>query len=175
MSSAVFCVCSKNIYPSIFRYGDITTIDIELPKDRVYMMSIDQSSKETGIYLTDLDCSFHLIGSVERKLQDKYRYYENIKLFLKRLVKDRKIGLFVMEDLPPVHRGWALPVLAEFKGIINSWRNSGEIPEFSAIPDDKWQKIMPSTWKSQVIDKSKGKNRFNVKREIALDLVDKFP
>lgn len=175
MGFGFFNVCGPNIFPSKFIYGELTTLDVQLPDDRIYLMSIDQSSKETGIYLTDLDVSFHFIGTVERRLQDKYRYYEEIRLFLKRLLRGKTLGLFVREDLPPVNRGRALPVLGELVGILNSWRSSGDIPEFTNLPDDKWEKIMPSTWKSKIIDKSKGKGRFNKKREIASDLVDKFP
>ena len=175
MSYGEFAFCSKN-KESHFWYGNLSTLPLHLPNDRAYYVGMDASSKEIGIYVTDKNFSFHFIGTVIRRGEDKHIFYEETRLFLKRLFLNKpEIALFVTEDVPPYNRGWALPVLAELKGFINSWRSSGDIPSLAEIPDRCWVKIMPSSWKSAVWDKSKGKGRFNKKVEIAKDLCDKFP
>jgi hypothetical protein len=160
--------------PTFFRDYDYN-LNLVFPTDRTYMIGIDQSSKNTGIYMTDTDVSFHFICDFTRTESDNYRFYEQLRLFVKRIVKGAKVGLFVTENLPPMKYRNSGNVLRELKGVLKTWRVHESMPEISEMPDDRFTTIYPQTWKSKIVDKSKGKNRHLDKRLVAEDICDKFP
>lgn len=173
MSRAEFMMVRRDGQPATPFYGEASSMDIRLPAGRRYLIGMDQSSKSTGIYVTDQDISFHFIGTIERNATNKYKFYDDLKFFVRRLIHERDIDAFVTERLLPANRGYSLPTLAELKGYINGWKV--DIPELAMMSAERFSEMHPSTWKSVMMDKSKGKGRSNKKREIALDICDKFP
>lgn len=148
--------------------------DLGFPKDKIYRIGIDQSSSATGIYVTDEENTFHLIGDIERGAQNKDRFFSDLRMFMMRMVQGTNLDLFVSEVVVQAMRTRALPVLAQLKGQINQWKFN--IPEFEMLGEDGFDEIQAGTWKKHFYKKGKpGKNRFNTKREIALDIMDDYP
>lgn len=152
---------------------EIEKVTWQLPNNRKYLIGIDQSSSCTGLYVTDEEMSFHLMVDVFRRGQEKYRYYENLRLFLCRTLEGCTVSMVCMEDLPPYKYQGMGKVLLELRGVVSTWYES--IPEFRAVPEENRVKVHPSTWKSKMIDKRKGTNRMNIKVEMALDISEKIP
>jgi hypothetical protein len=178
MGLATYCVALRNGSPAPVKVQDASMLNLQLTPDLVWRIAIDQSSKETGIYAIDAEGTQHVIINIARRAQEKERYYEELKFFLKRMVRGVKVEFFVREALPPIQNAkgnYSTPVLQSLIGRINAWRSPDIIPEFAAIEDKYWTSIMPGTWKKHMNDKSKGKNRVNKKREMALDILDRFP
>lgn len=160
-------------FDPLFRQGELTSIMLDLPSDRKYHLSIDQSSSCTGIYITDEAFSFHFICDIKRGSESKDMFYRYLQAFLRRLLKDCKVTMVVYEDLPPMKYRGSGNVLRELRGHLNAWFSND--PQFSELQEDDRKTILPQQWKSKIIDKSKGTGRFNDKREIASDIVDRFP
>lgn len=85
--------------------------------------------------------------------------------------RDQQFDLVVNEKpVPKKCFAHARDTLLELLGRLNVWIE--DTPEFENAQHGA---VFPQTWKSQVMDKSKGKNRSNIKSEVASDLVDKYP
>lgn len=147
--------------------------NLELPKDRKYSLSLDQSSSCTGFYLTDTKTSFHLVGHIERRNQDKNKFFASLMYFVMRMIRDAELELFVTEKVNFARQTYALPVLAQLKGYINHWYI--DIPELGALAPENRDDIAPPTWKKHFYDKSKKKGTFNNKREMAKSIMEVFP
>lgn len=107
----------------------------------------------------------------DKSLPDRV-FYKELKEFLVRLVANKKVRMLVYEKPVPNRKfQTAQRMLYELKGRLEEWIY--DIPELEAasIIDS----VFPQTWKSLVMDKSKGKNRSNDKLEIARDLIDLYP
>jgi hypothetical protein len=158
----------------VYRRQMSDSLDVTLPTGGEYELGIDASSKCVGIYVTDVDNRFHFICDFQRNSGDKYGFYREVKGFIRGLLKGSTLSMVVTEDIPPVAgRRNAGNVLRELRGVLNSWFAEDSL--FSKVPENKRHFIMPQSWKSEMIDKSKGTGRFNNKSEIAADIVDKFP
>lgn len=82
-----------------------------------------------------------------------------------------KIRLVICEDPPPVkNKRYTSTVLLELRGRVSEWME--EIPEFTQAT---FKSIYPQTWKSMIVDKTKGTGRSNDKAMIAEDICDILP
>lgn len=145
-------------------------LKIVLPEDRVWCLGIDQSTSCTGLCIQDIEKDFQILIDVRRDTAlQKRDFYRDLFYLIKRTVTDRKIRMVVMEKPAPKAQ-YASRVLEELKGHVEEWVL--QIPELEAALSDS---VFPQTWKSYIVDKSKGKNRSNDKFAIASDLVDRFP
>lgn len=149
----------------------MSDFELILNKDCTWEMGIDQSTSCTGIALTDKEKNYVILLDCHRdKKIAKDIFYRELKYLLKRLAANQKYSMQIHERPVPAKYRSAGNVLLELKGRLEDWMY--EIPEFENILHDS---IYPQSWKSQVIDKSKGKNRFNDKAAIADDLCDRYP
>lgn len=154
----------------IFDRTAVSQFNLEL-SDVVWDIGIDAASKYTGISLMDTNEKAVILLDVKRDPKvPKEKYFDDLYYLLKRLVKGKCINLTVNEK--PFTGGYvrASDVLIALRGKIEDWVK--EIPE---LAESKYRLIYPQTWKSQIIDKTKGKSRFNAKGAIAEDLCDIFP
>lgn len=150
--------------------GSLNKMSIKLDHKRVWDIGIDQSTSCTGICVQSTDNRFQLLFDVYRdKAMLKKDFYKDLFNLLRRLVMEQTIRLVVMER-PAPKAMYASRVLEELKGHVEEWIS--QIPELEAAKSDS---LFPQTWKSYIVDKSKGKNRFKDKRAISADLCDRFP
>ena len=145
-------------------------INKALNKTLPYYISIDQSTTCTGIYIYQKETKLQIVFDFLRTNSAIEEYTRELTILMKFLLKDLKIKLFVMEKPVPSKYRSAGDVLRRLEGFIDSWKII--IPELENV---KIEKIFPQSWKSKMIDKSKGKNRFSNKRAIADDICDRFP
>lgn len=145
-------------------------INNALNKKLTYYISIDQSTTCTGIYIYQKDSKLQIVFDFLRTNSDKDEYIRELTILMKLLLKNLKIGLFVMEKPVPSKYRSAGDVLKRLAGYIKSWKLT--IPELENVVIEE---TYPQSWKSKMVDKSKGKNRFNIKREVADDICDRFP
>ena len=166
MVSGILVARSTNKYALVppMQYNKVS---IRLPGDRVWRLGFDQSTSCTGIFMMDkqMDClvMFEMLRDC-----DKETYYRELYYFIRNITQGRKIEVVVCEKPVPSKHVYTSGVLREFLGRLDVW--VGEL-----FPDADYGKIYPQTWKSFVIDKSKGKNRSNNKACIAEDVCDIFP
>lgn len=137
-----------------------------------WYLGIDQSTSCTGIALMDGRGYFVLLLDVIRdKNAPIDEYYKDLRRLLVRLVKGQNIDLVANErPVPTDKKKYTRDVLTEFLGRLNSW-----IDDIEEFDNAQHEQLFPQVWKSLVVDKSKGKNRSNIKSEVAQDLVDRFP
>lgn len=169
--TGIIAFCGANKYTIIDRIA-MNAFKLNLGTGRKWRFGIDPASRFTGIALVDdkedivilLDCKRDTILTKEEFYDDLYR-------LLLRLAHGQEVKRVVNEK-PFVKGGFvrASEVLVALRGKIEEW--SRTIPEFAA---SEFIQIPPSTWKSHVIDKSKGKGRFNAVGAVAEDLCDRFP
>jgi len=133
-------------------------------------MGIDQSTSCTGICLERADGGCRILLDIARDRNlEACTYYRDLYRVLKMVACGCSFRMVIMEKPVPKNM-MASRVLQELKGRVEEW--VGMIPEFKgAVVDSLFQQ----TWKSYVVDKSKGKNRWKNKRCIAEDLSDRFP
>lgn len=143
-----------------------------LKKDIPWYIGLDQSTSCTGVALKAADRSFVILLDVIRDtVAPKEEYFRDLHKLLIRLVRDQQIDIIVNEKpVPTEKKKYARQVLTEFLGRLNAWID--DIPE---LENAQHGALFPQTWKSLVMDKSKGKNRSKIKAEIAADLVDRYP
>lgn len=142
-----------------------------LPENLVYDIGIDQSSSCTGFYICDTKSNINILLEFARDTSDSEAFYRDLQYFIGRVTKDRNIRLVVCED-PPYVKGkqYSSRLLLELRGKLSGWMSM--IP---ALEKAELKSIYPQTWKSLIVDKSKGKNRSNVKKFIADDVCDILP
>lgn len=151
----------------------LSQAQINLDKNDVWDIGIDQSTSCTGITVMNVN---ETIGGIfdlhrDKALEDRVFYHE-LKQFLQRLVENKKVRILVYEKpIPKPQFKNAQRVLYELKGRLEEWIY--DIPELGEA--NVIDSVFPATWKSLVMDKSKGKNRSNNKLEIARDLIDIYP
>lgn len=144
---------------------------VVLPRNKVYDVGLDQSSSCTGIAIISTDNDLEMIVDVRNNSFNKDTFYRELKGVLRKLVYERNIRLVVCEDpVPAKGKKYASTVLLELRGRISSWME--EIPEFNQA---SFNSLYPQSWKSLVVDKSKGKHRSNDKECIASDICDIVP
>lgn len=135
-----------------------------------WRLGIDQSTSCTGMCIQRSDKKYLALLDVKRdKSLEPRMYYVDLYRILQRIASGNKFDQVIMEKPVPKDM-YASRVLHELKGRVEEWVEM--IPEFNGVLVDS---ILPQTWKSFVMDKSKGPNRSNVKRCIAEDLVDTVP
>ena len=142
-----------------------------LPRDKTYDIGLDQSSSCTGIAIRSIDGDLEMIVDVRNNSFNKNTFYRELKGVLRKLVNGRNIRLVVCEDpIPAKGKKYASTVLLELRGQISAWME--EIPEFNQA---SFNSLYPQSWKSLIVDKSKGKHRSNDKECIASDICDIVP
>lgn len=149
----------------------IDSFSLGLTKDTTWKIGIDQSTSCTGIAFKSDDGKFVVLLDVHRdRSEDRLVFYRSLKYLLRRLANGIRFTLIVNEKPVPSKYRTAGDVLREFLGRLNEWIE--DTPEFSSV---RHGSLYPQTWKSLVMDKSKGKNRSNVKAEVALDVAERYP
>lgn len=148
----------------------IKLMSLALRKDKVWDIGIDQSSSCTGQCFQSADKEFQILLDLHRdqNLSNSIFYAEMTRL-MEKTVSGMNIRMLVSEKPAPTAM-YASRVLEELKGHIDAWGYT--IPEFEYTLKDS---LFQQTWKSYIVDKSKGKGRWKVKSEVAADVVDMFP
>ena len=146
--------------------------NLKLTKNTSWYVSFDQSTSCTGICLKAADNSFLiLLDVIHDKSMTKDEYYRDLRRVIVNFAKGATFRIVVNEKpIPSNDKVHARNTLLELLGRLSTWLN--DIPEFDHAQRGA---LFPQTWKSLVMDKSKGKHRSNIKAEIASDLVDVFP
>lgn len=161
----------KNGKYSIVQKMPVKDFKLKLNANAAWRIGIDPASRYTGLAIMDVEKNFVILLDVKRDtIANKEEYYNDLYYLIKRLVTGITFDRVVSEK--PFTGGFsrASDVLIALMGKIEEWVAS--IPELAA---SDFQLINPNVWKSRVIDKSKGKGRFNMKGAIAEDLCDAFP
>lgn len=153
--------------------GNLENIELSLPKGVVLRVSMDQSTKSTGIYITDQDINFHVIGDLTPGASERASFYRDMQIFVGNMLKGCEIDLFVTEQVPYIKGSSSSPYLQQLKGFINTWR--AIMPSLAAMHSERFAEIHPGTWKKHVVNKKKGKGRHKVKKQIAEDILDIYP
>lgn len=149
----------------------VRKFELALSKNRTWQLGIDPASRYTGLAVMSTDRSFIILLDVKRDtVASKEEYYRDLHTLIRKLVAGVTVERTVLEK--PFTAGYsrASEVLIALRGKIEDWVH--DIPE---LANSDFQKISPNSWKSRVINKSKGKGRFNAKGAIAEDLCDAFP
>lgn len=149
----------------------LRSFNLVLRKDKEWFVGIDQSSSCTGISLIAADYSYIILLDLKRD-RNLLRevFYDEMYNFIKRLAKGNKFLVIANERPVPSKYRNAGVLLMELKGKIDEWIRT--IPEFEGV---EHASLFPQTWKSLVVDKSKGKGRTRDKYAIATDITDAFP
>lgn len=156
-------VCIPHVHTSLF--------NLKLIHDLTYDIGIDQSSSCTGIAIRSIDKDINILIDIRRDCGDKESFYREVKGILRGLITGLKIRSIVCEDPPPVTgKRYASAILLELRGIVSGWVET--IPELAQA---EFSSVYPQTWKSFIVDKSKGKGRSNIKACIAEDICDIVP
>ena len=159
----------KKRFSPITYYGTSIPKQLALPKAYKYLVGIDQSTTCTGIYIQDVNDTINFICDFQR-MEDVGSYTEKLLLFLRKLLKDREVLLFVYEALPT----GAMPniILEKLHKQISGWRMTD--PMFANLSPLTFDDIPPGMWKSHVYLGSKERyaNAFNTKLEIAKDICE---
>lgn len=152
-------------------FSPLSTFDLELLSDKSWRVGIDQSTSCTGVAAISSDGEYVVLIDIRRdKTLSKEIFYKELHYFLKRFFHNQKIEMLVIEKPVPSKFRSAGGVLTELKGHLEAW--FADIPE---LDNTIYDSLYPQSWKSLVIDSSKGKNRFNDKSAIAEDLSDMYP
>lgn len=144
---------------------------IALSQKYAYDIGIDQSTSCTGIAIRSLCGKVNVLIEMRNDSFDKNSYYRSLKSLIKRLVKDQYIRMVVCED-PPYVKGkkYTSTILLELRGKVEAW-----MEDIEELQKASFNSIFPQSWKSLVLDKSKGKHRSNDKACIAEDICDIIP
>lgn len=153
--------------------ADLSQLEPKLPANRIYRIGIDQSTSNTGFYLTDQDCTFHFIGDMSPNGSERHRFYADMRSFISRLLDGRAVDLCAIEKPIPYGSGKRNKVLMELKKEINTWK--GLIPAFRGLSADRYVDVDIGTWKKHMVNPKKGKGRTRSKSLMAEDMVEKFP
>ncbi len=162
--------CTRPVKVIFVPPGPLNKLSVKLSSDCIWDIGIDQSTSCTGICLQSTDGRFQILFDVCRDTAMlKKDFYKDLFNFLRRLVNGQQARLVVMEK--PVPKAmYASRILEELKGHVEEWIT--QIPELEEAKSDS---LFPQTWKSYIVDKSKGKNRTGDKRAVSEDLCDRFP
>lgn len=147
-------------------------LHLNLGDSSIWRIGIDPASRYTGLALMDTNKQYVILLDCKRDvILPNDDFYNDLYYLLKRLVTGKKVERIVNEK-PFVKGGYvrASEVLIALRGKIEIWVKN--IPELNLA---EFAQIPPNVWKSRVINKSKGKNRFRDKKAVAEDLCDIFP
>ena len=173
MNTVTGIIVDRQIHKyKIVRKTDMKTFNMNLGSGRTWKLGIDPASHFTGLALIDSETRYVVLLDCARdKCLMPDDFYQELFLLIKRLVKNQKIERVVNEK-PFVKNGYsrASEILLKLRGKIEDWVKT--IPELVA---GEFVQINVNVWKSRVIDKSKGSNRFNQKGAVAEDLIDLIP
>lgn len=156
----------------IVRPQPVSEFKLTLINSTHWYIGIDQSTSCTGITFKAADKSFLILLDVIRdKHMQKEDFFKDLRKIIMGTAKGQTFDLVVNEKpVPKREFQRARDTLFELLGRLNTWIEDTE--EFQGVQHGA---ILPQTWKSLVMDKSKGKHRSNVKAEVAADLVDRYP
>lgn len=152
--------------------AQLRSLNFCFPKDRQYSMGIDQSTTCTGIYIEDVTEDFSAILEIPRdKVMSKTQYFSELTKFLNYMFKDRELTTVVYErPIPNMKQSVAYKTLTELAGKLEQW-----LYDNPAMTKVKTMSLYPQSWKSKVMDKSKGSGRTSNKMAIAEDICDAKP
>jgi hypothetical protein len=156
----------------IIRPQSVKEFSLTLDPKTHWYLGIDQSTSCTGLTFKAANNKFVvLIDVIRDKYMQKDDYFKDLRKVIMNTARDQQFDLVVNEKpVPKKCFAHARDTLLELLGRLNVWIE--DTPEFENAQHGA---VFPQTWKSQVMDKSKGKNRSNIKSEVASDLVDKYP
>lgn len=147
------------------------SIDFSAASGMEWVLGIDPASKFTGLCMMDTNKQFIILLDCMRDNKcDADTYFDELYYLIKRLVSWRNIKLTVNEKPFDSKYSKANYTLIALRGKIDLWVK--KIPELAA---SQYRLIYVNSWKSRIVDKSKGKNRYNQKGAVAEDLCDIFP
>lgn len=135
-----------------------------------FYLSLDQSTTCTGISIRNTRETVLCQMDFLRLNTPKELFIEQLYKLVSNLVRGLRLSLIVIEKPLPIRHSRSASVLNSLAREIKSWQT--KIDEFYGVPFDS---IFPQQWKEKVLDKKKGKHRYNIKSEIAKDVCDIFP
>lgn len=144
---------------------------LKLASNTDWYLGIDQSTSCTGLALESSNGKFVILLDVIRdKRMMKEDFFKDLRRLINGISFDQEFLLVANEKPVPRKFAHARETLLELLGRLNTWIEDNPAFEYAAH-----EALFPQTWKSKVVDKTKGKNRSNIKSEVASDLVDRFP
>lgn len=151
---------------------------MKLPKDKIYLVGVDQSTNCTGVYVRDIQGDLKILVDIKNNSSTKEGYYRDLFHFFKYTFSEQRVAMMIHEKPVPGGNSYGANLLHELKGRLEEWRVS--IAELNNL---KYDSIYPQVWRKYVVDKSKPgvdvkgviKPRSFVKTAIVEDIVDKFP
>lgn len=135
-----------------------------------FYLGIDASTTCTGLCLARDDLKLHMLLDFRRHDTSKDRYIDNLKDLLKGLVNGLDMQILIVESPIQQIGNHATKVLNSLAGDIREIVK--DTPEFDNI---KLFRINPNSWKSFIHKEGTGLDRYNSKRCLAEDLVEKYP
>lgn len=145
--------------------------NITLPTDRTYEIGIDQSTSCTGVYIQDLKDEINILLEIEFANPSKKSYFMELFSLLRRIITQVNVSLLVCEKpIPKDSQSYTYRVLTELFGRLESF-----LEMEPSLENTDLKSIYPMSWKSKIVDKSKGTGRINNKVCIAEDICDKKP
>lgn len=142
-----------------------------IDKSKTYSIALDQSTTCTGIYVVSTDMKYRMIMDFERLQTERKRFISYLRRLISNLVQGLKVDTMLIEKpVPHKHQRYSGDILRELKGALEQLQF--DVPELEHVDIAC---ILPQVWKAQILDKSKGKGRFNDKYAVVEDLIDMFP
>ena len=158
-------------YFNLLRPCCSSELNIVLPRDRRYLLNLDQSTSCTGLFLCDEQFSLKILLDVIRDTADKDTFYRDLYRLIRKLINGLDIKRITMERPVPSKKAmYSRATLLELKGRVSSW-----IETIDELQDAEVADILPQSWRAMVLNKSKGANRHKKKAWIADDICDLFP
>ena len=151
---------------------NVKEFNLNLVEGRSWRICIDPATKFTGVALIDEFKEFVILLDFWRdKYLPKDVYEDELFFALKRIVCRKQVSHVVVEK-PFTNRKFVRTSaeLQSLQGAVKTWLRM--IPELNEA-EKHWVPV--NTWKSYIINKEKGKGRFNQAGAIAEDLCDVIP
>lgn len=144
------------------------------PKDDTYMLGFDPSKNLLGFYLTNLSRTVHYVLDIRNEHKVRLvMFMVEVEKLINYLLEGCNVKVVSIERHNMRNKFISQEALQQCRGMIENM-----VCDFEGMRDVKVGQVLPQEWRSQVLDKSKGKNRHKkdvVKMNITEDLIDKYP
>lgn len=154
-------------------YEDVfpDVLDMSWYGDEPLILSLDLSTKSIGVALADFGMNaLSVFTLIKVRGQSTEDFLRSVGKFIKDLTYKKNLVTYALENVPFSKNKTVVRALSEVRASMKTVLDMC----VDTVPDEKVFDIYPQSWKSSVMDKSKGTGRTTNKIEIASDICDKY-
>ena len=166
-----FCKFGEVTGFSITEGSSISEIQVSLDSEKIYVLSIDQSSTCSGVFIKDIkNTEAYILEFKKTTGMTADDYIFDFEIAMNELTANKTFMFLIYEAPIKTSAFRSSQVAFQLEGTIKLWTR-----RYSQFRNAKLDNIEPTSWKSVIVDKNKWGSNYTSKQASKESIIELFP